>query len=82
MEAGIRKKLTIRTGGQSGVDRAAMDFAREYGLPLCEGGPRASECPEAYDMTKAILTQVFGIIMQSTQSVSHPGLLQSDSMFQ
>ncbi len=30
----------IRTGGQSGVDRAAMDFAREYGIPLCGWCPK------------------------------------------
>ena len=26
---------------------------------LCVGGPRASECPEAYDITKAILNALF-----------------------
>ena len=26
---------------------------------LCVGGPRASECPEAYDLAKAILDAVF-----------------------
>lgn len=31
---------SIRTGGQSGVDRAAMDFAREWGIPLCGWCPR------------------------------------------
>ena len=30
------------------------------GIELCVGGPRASECPEAYDIAKAILYQVFG----------------------
>ena len=30
----------IRTGGQSGVDRAAMDFAREQGIPLCGWCPK------------------------------------------
>lgn len=30
----------IRTGGQSGVDRAAMDFARERGIPLCGWCPK------------------------------------------
>ena len=30
----------IRTGGQSGVDRAAMDFAREWGIPLCGWCPK------------------------------------------
>ena len=29
-----QKISRIRTGGQTGVDRAAMDTAREYGLPL------------------------------------------------
>ena len=30
----------IRTGGQSGVDRAAMDFARENDIPLCGWCPK------------------------------------------
>ena len=30
----------IRTGGQSGADRAAMDFARERGIPLCGWCPK------------------------------------------
>ena len=37
----IKKKISrIRTGGQSGVDRAAMDFARESGIPLCGWCPK------------------------------------------
>lgn len=37
----LRKKIrSIRTGGQSGVDRAAMDFAREWGIPLCGWCPK------------------------------------------
>ncbi|MDO5139067.1 MAG: putative molybdenum carrier protein [Oscillospiraceae bacterium] len=39
--AEIRKKIRrIRTGGQSGVDRAAMDFAKEWGIPLCGWCPK------------------------------------------
>ena len=35
------KKIgSIRTGGQSGADRAAMDFARERGIPLCGWCPK------------------------------------------
>ena len=30
----------IRTGGQTGVDRAAMDTARKYGIPLCGWCPK------------------------------------------
>ena len=31
-----KKKISkLRTGGQSGVDRAVMDFAKENGIPLC-----------------------------------------------
>jgi len=33
MTASVRKIAKIRTGGQSGVDRAAMDFAIEHGIP-------------------------------------------------
>ncbi len=39
----------IRTGGQSGVDRAAMDFAKEHGIPLCGWCPKngwAEDFPE------------------------------------
>ena len=113
----LKKIIRIRTGGQSGVDRAAMDFAREHDIPLCGwcpkngwaedypegtetglaegealgkpmytasglndvpdivrwistlpdetelciGGPRASECPEAYETAKAILNSLLDI---------------------
>ena len=40
MEEGKLKTIRIRTGGQSGVDRAAMDFARERGLELCGWCPK------------------------------------------
>ena len=40
MEAGKWKTVRIRTGGQSGVDRAAMDFARENGIELCGWCPK------------------------------------------
>ena len=36
----IKKIKSIRTGGQTGVDRAAMDTAREYGIPLCGWCPK------------------------------------------
>ena len=39
--SGLKKKISkIRTGGQSGVDRAAMDFARKKGIPLCGWCPK------------------------------------------
>ena len=40
MAANHKKIYRIRTGGQSGVDRAVMDFAREYGIPLCGWCPK------------------------------------------
>lgn len=44
------KKISrIRTGGQTGVDRAAMDFARSTGIPLCGWCPKggwAEDYPE------------------------------------
>ena len=46
----LKKIIRIRTGGQSGVDRAAMDFAREHGIPLCGWCPKngwAEDYPEA-----------------------------------
>lgn len=39
--ASCKNKISrIRTGGQSGVDRAAMDFAKENGIPLCGWCPK------------------------------------------
>ena len=49
MKTGMVKTVKIRTGGQSGVDRAAMDFARECGLELCGWCPKggwAEDYPE------------------------------------
>ena len=46
----LKKISGIRTGGQSGVDRAAMDFAREHDIPLCgwcPKGGRAEDYPYA-----------------------------------
>ena len=40
----------IRSGGQSGVDRAALDFARKHNLEICGWCPKggwAEDCPEA-----------------------------------
>ena len=40
----------IRTGGQTGVDRAAMDISRKYGIPLCGWRPKngwAEDYPSA-----------------------------------
>ena len=38
----------IRTGGQTGVDRAALDTARKYGIEICGWCPKggwAEDCP-------------------------------------
>lgn len=35
MPASVRKIAKIRSGGQSGVDRAALDFAIEHEIPYC-----------------------------------------------
>ena len=46
----MKKISGIRTGGQSGVDRAAMDFAREHNIPLCGWCPKngwAEDYPDA-----------------------------------
>ena len=45
-----KKIIRIRTGGQSGVDRAVMDFAKEHGIPLCGWCPKngwAEDYPDA-----------------------------------
>ena len=49
------KIKSIRTGGQTGVDRAAMDTARKYGIPLCGWCPKngwAEDRPEAPGILK------------------------------
>jgi len=40
MRAGSKTITRIRTGGQSGVDRAAMDFAIEHEIPYCGWCPK------------------------------------------
>lgn len=43
-------RVVIRTGGQTGVDRAALDFARRRGLPYggwCPSGGWAEDHPDA-----------------------------------
>ena len=40
MTASVRKIAKIRTGGQSGVDRAALDFALEHEIPYCGWCPK------------------------------------------
>jgi hypothetical protein len=46
----MKKKIRgIRTGGQSGVDRAAMDFAREQGFPLCGWCPKGGWAEDYLD---------------------------------
>lgn len=50
-----KKILRIRTGGQSGVDRAAMDFARAHDIPLCGWCPKngwAEDYPEPPGLLK------------------------------
>ena len=40
----------IRSGGQTGVDRAALDTARKYNIEICGWCPKggwAEDCPEA-----------------------------------
>ena len=49
--------ITILSGGQTGADRAALDFAIEYGLPhggWCPRGRLAEDGPidERYELTE------------------------------
>ena len=51
----LKKIAKIRTGGQSGADRAAMDFAGEHNIPLCGWCPRngwAEDYPDAPGLLK------------------------------
>ena len=48
--ANARKIARIRSGGQTGADRAALDAARELGIPICGWVPMgglAEDMPEA-----------------------------------
>lgn len=48
-------KFTIRSGGQTGVDRAALDTARKFRLPIvgwCPKGGTAEDCPEPPGLLK------------------------------
>ena len=50
MKVFMKKISGIRTGGQSGIDRAAMDYAKENEIPLCGWCPRggwAEDYPES-----------------------------------
>ena len=38
---------------------ASLAAERDVGIELCVGGPRASECAEAYRVTEEILGKVF-----------------------
>ncbi len=51
----IKKIRRIRTGGQTGVDRAAMDTARKYGIPLCGWCPKGGWA-EDYPSAPGLLT--------------------------
>ena len=51
----LKKIAKIRTGGQSGADRAAMDFAGEHNIPLCGWCPEngwAEDYPDAPGLLK------------------------------
>ncbi len=44
----MEKIKRIRSGGETGVDRAALDTAKEYGIPVggwCPKGGWAEDCP-------------------------------------
>lgn len=43
----------IRSGGQSGVDRAALNTARKHHIEIC------GWCPDGYRVTVEILEKVF-----------------------
>ncbi len=48
----MKKIKRIRSGGQTGVDRAALDTANEYGIPVggwCPKGGWAEDCPAPVD---------------------------------
>ena len=62
MSETIKKIVRIRTGGQSGVDRAAMDFANEKDIPLCGWCPKngwAEDYPDAPGLVISIASMLF-----------------------
>ncbi len=68
-------QVTIVSGGQTGVDRAALDFAIEYGLPhagWCPRGRRAEDGPidERYQLRE---TPSPGYAQRTTWNVRDSG---------
>jgi hypothetical protein len=52
-----RSKLTIRSGGQTGADRAALDAAIELGLPHCGWCPRGRKAEDGRTASVYNLTE-------------------------
>ena len=50
-----KKIASIRSGGQSGVDRAAMDIARQFHIPVCGWCPKHGWA-EDYPTSPGLLT--------------------------
>jgi hypothetical protein len=80
MAANHKKIYRIRTGGQSGVDRAAMDFAREYGIPEIIAGERKSdgmneEVKEVADAMSDYAGEEKAKLVKSIRNISIIGLI-------
>ena len=63
MPVGIGRRLMVLSGGQTGVDRAALDAAREAGLALggwCPAGRLAEDgpIPAVYPLSETPLARV------------------------
>ena len=51
----------IRTGGQSGVDRASLDTARKMGVPIC-GVQTTSIESKAFDLPRRNIEKLRGVL--------------------
>ena len=68
--AWLRSLAADRSAGSNGVvgsanSDAVDESATAIGVELCVGGPRASECPNAYQVTMEILEKVMELLDQA-----------------
>ena len=68
--AWLRSLAADRSAGSNGVvgsanSDAVDESATAIGVELCVGGPRASECPNAYQVTMEILEKVMELLDQT-----------------
>jgi hypothetical protein len=66
------KIIKVRSGGQTGVDRAALDAARELGLPIAGWCPRGGRAEDHENPNGGGITQQYPELRQT----NYPGYSQ------